>query len=1265
MRFIADLHIHSRYSRATSGDCTPEELHRWAAYKGLTLVGTGDFTHPGWREELRQKLEPAPDGYGTYKLKDEFLDAAGRRAADGIPWLGGAQVRFVLAGEISTIYKKAGRTRKIHHLILLPSFEAADALSSRLEQVGNIHSDGRPILGLDSRILLEMTLEACPEALFIPAHIWTPHFSLFGANSGFDAIEECFDDLTGHIYAVETGLSSDPPMNWRFSALDRFALVSNSDAHSPANLAREANIFDTGLSFDAIREALRDRDPARFIGTLEFFPEEGKYHYDGHRGCGVRWKPSQTRAAGGICPACGRGVTVGVLHRVEELADRPEGAPPPAARHFESLVPLGQVIASAIGVGESSKQVREQYLALIRALGPELTVLRESSIEDVRSIAGPAVAEAIRRVRAGEVEIKPGFDGEYGSIVIMREEDRRRLQGQGSLFGFLPSSSPSGSFLAESGFLAEPAATTASAAPAIAATRASAIADAPATAGATDAVDAAATLDASARIAAHAPAPTTAPAPSHEALVGAAAGLNRDQREVVTAGSGPIIVIAGPGTGKTRTLAHRIVYLIKERGVDPGQITAVTFTNKAAGEMRTRVRDIVNSININNGHRIDGVGPGNSMDGLEAITIGTFHSICLDMLKASTGRTGPLVILDEFDSRAVIEETLREYGTGRRINAREAQRYISLLKGRGIGPSDAAALAPGGEISQVYQAYQERLARYMALDYDDILLEAVRLLRQGGRETGLAGASLPEGWLDRFTHLLVDEFQDVNPIQYELVKLWAGDGTRLFVIGDPDQAIYGFRGSDHRFFDRLKEDFPGSSVYRLRVNYRSTSQILRAASAVIAHNRDCAGFELESARGDGPRIRHIEVPGEIAEGIAIVREIGRMVGGATMLQAHGQGGGRQGEARGEFRDEAGPERLAAGLPDSGNAGPGAGAGDVSRSFSDIAVLFRTGRQGEVLEECFLKEGIPYRIVGRESFLEDRGVRAALAFLKCIVNPGDEFHLSRCLAALASGRKTGMKGGGDPGELRARLQERLEAYRSLSMSEPPGQVLERWIAEEEGREEGVQDGAGARVSEALKRLMRVASRFESLESFISGINLAREADHERPGGNVNIVNMMTVPEAVTLMTLHAAKGLEFPVVFIAGVEEGILPFRGSAEASASYTDETNVKNGPGTGRRDAPGDDAPGDLDVLEDVSEERRLFYVGMTRAVDELILLSARKRARPGTSGQAPPSRFLSEIPPDYIQREVRLVGPRGNRKNRGNRDGGASGTQLSLFAD
>ena len=412
--YIADLHIHSRFSRATSRDCDLPHLDRQARCKGIGLVGTGDFTHPAWRAELRQQLAPAEEG--VYVLREEY------RLPEAPA---GASPRFAVTGEISSIYKQDGKTRRVHNLILLPSLEAAEALSARLEAVGNIRSDGRPILGLDSRRLLEMVLETCPEAELIPAHIWTPHFSMFGAFTGFSTVEECFGDLAPRIRAVETGLSSDPPMNWRVPALDGLTLVSNSDAHSPAKLGREANLLETERTYPALVRAIRTGEG--FGGTIEFFPEEGKYHLDGHRSCGVCLTPEETLARGGLCPVCGKKLTVGVEHRVEELAARPAGFRPPEAKPFESLAPLPEVIAASTGFSPAGKKTAAVYETLLGALGPEFRILREASIADIAQAAGPLVAEGIRRLRRGQVELRAGFDGAYGAITLLSPREREAL----------------------------------------------------------------------------------------------------------------------------------------------------------------------------------------------------------------------------------------------------------------------------------------------------------------------------------------------------------------------------------------------------------------------------------------------------------------------------------------------------------------------------------------------------------------------------------------------------------------------------------------------------------------------------------------------------------------------------------------------------------------------------------------------------------------------------------------------------------------------
>ena len=410
MKTIADLHIHSRFSMATSKEGTPENLDFWARKKGISLIGTGDFTHPVWREELKERL--VSEENGLYRLRDEYVKEESRKFP-------GEGTRFVVSGEISSIYKKNGKTRKVHNVILLPSLETADAMAQRLEKIGNIHSDGRPILGLDSHDLLEMMLDVCPEGILIPAHIWTPHFSVLGAKSGFDSVEECFEELAPYIHALETGLSSDPAMNWRISKLDRYQLVSNSDAHSPSKLGREANLLDIDCSYEGLYRAIQTGEGLE--GTVEFFPEEGKYHFDGHRKCGVSLSPVEAERLGGICPVCGKKLTMGVDHRVEQLADRAEGFVKKDGKKYESLVPLPEVISTCMGYSAASKKVQGCFEQMIQTLGTEFDILRNVPSEDIKSCAGERIAEGIENVRTGNVKRIPGYDGEYGKIELFDE----------------------------------------------------------------------------------------------------------------------------------------------------------------------------------------------------------------------------------------------------------------------------------------------------------------------------------------------------------------------------------------------------------------------------------------------------------------------------------------------------------------------------------------------------------------------------------------------------------------------------------------------------------------------------------------------------------------------------------------------------------------------------------------------------------------------------------------------------------------------------
>ena len=1030
--YIADLHIHSRFSRATSREGDLPHLDLWARRKGIRVVGTGDFTHPAWRGELREQLLPA--GEGLYALREEL------RLPDAP---GGEPPLFVVTGEISCIYKRHGRTRKVHNLILLPSLEAAEELSARLETIGNIRSDGRPILGMDSRDLLELTLDTCPDAEFIPAHIWTPHFALFGAFSGFDTMEECFGDMAGHIHAVETGLSSDPPMNWRLSALDGLTLVSHSDAHSPAKLGREADLLDTGLSYPQLVRAIRTGEG--FLGTIEFFPEEGKYHLDGHRNCGVCLTPAETADLNGLCPVCGKKLTIGVEHRVEALADRPAGTRPACAKPFESLAPLPEVIAASTGASPTAKRTMELYEQLLAELGPEFPILREVPVEDIGRIAGPCVAEGVRRLRMGQVERRPGFDGEYGVISLLTPGEIQRLQGQLSLFG------------------AEPAK----------------------------------------KKAAKRELKASVNAPAAETSVPETRTLNPQQRAAVTAEEPLVAVIAGPGTGKTGTLVERIAWLVEERGVKPREITAVTFTNQAAAEMRERLE-----------HRLGG------RRAVAGMTIGTFHAICLQLL-------GDVRLISPGEALTAAEEVLRDAGS--KMKGRAFLQAVSRMK-------NGADAAEAGLDEALLRAYSARLAAMGALDFDDLLTAALSLDTTGQR---------------RFQHLLVDEFQDINDMQYDLVRAWSRGGKSLFVIGDPDQSIYGFRGASGRCFQRLTEELPQARVIRLEENYRSAPAILEAALSVIAHNGG-APRRLTPTRPAGPAVRLVEAGDDFAEAVFVAKEIGRMTGGVDMLEA--QRLGHEGE---------------------------------NRSFSEIAVLCRTHRQLELVEKCLRHDDIPCLISGREDFLDDSDVRGVLAFFRSLQHPEDTLALETALRLLwdcpadliqrAKAACSGQTAWDLPalgevvrgyGHLELWLR-RAEEWFPLVGEKKPFQLLEQWEA-----------SCGA--SPALDKLRHMAVCYPDLDALWNALVLGEEADLRRSAGKT------WASGAVRLMTLHGAKGLEFPVVFLTGVSVGMLPLESQGRST---------------------------------DMEEERRLFYVGLTRAKEELIL----------TTAQAP-SPFLSELPDTVV---------------------------------
>lgn len=1088
MKFVADLHIHSAFSRATSKECRIPTLDRFARIKGIQVLATGDFTHPQWFKHLEETL--VEDGRGLLDLKKEHCKAEAGEAA----WLSEKKVKFIFSVEISSIYKKKKKVRKVHNVILLPDFKSVKKLNEKLGSIGNIRSDGRPILGLDSKNLLEMVLEICPDSIFIPAHIWTPWFSLFGMNSGFDAIEECYEDLTGEIFALETGLSSDPAMNWRLSALDRFNLVSNSDAHSPANLAREANLFDTDLDYHKIRNALKDKKSPEFTGTVEFFPEEGKYHYDGHRLHHVRLSPAEAKAHKLLCPACHKPVTMGVAHRVEQLADRKEGVRPPLAKRYESLIPLAEIIADAFGAGRTTGKVVRYYDKLIRNAGPELFILREADIDLIKKYSTETIAEGISRVRAGNVKILPGYDGEYGRIIIFSEEDRMKNVSQSLLIGL-------GQETAGETALAE---------------------DVKKRSAKKEAASSAWRMPA--RQEEDESAPGTVPAASGEEAPDQADLSNPEQEQAVREAEGPVVVSAGPGTGKTRTLISRISYLVKDKNVPPENILAVTFTNRAAGGITERLRE----------------------QEVRGVRTSTFHGLALDILRENDFNR---IIFDEEDSSLILKDIFRELKITR--NLKDTQNAIMKAKASG-------AALPDTESQNIMEIYQARLDLYNGMDYEDIIVNCFRLLNKF--------PALLAKCRNRFLHILVDEFQDLTGTEYQLMKVLSGTGKNLFVIGDPDQSIYGFRGSSGRFLSELKKDFPLAKNIVLRKNYRNPANIMRAAIDVI---RPSSGIlkdyeDIKCLVSSGARSVLIEASTELSALIQMARLITDMIGGSSMDQADRIGRGK------------------------------------GYTFRDFAVLVRTSSRVPLIAEVLQQEGIPLKLMGDRSLFESRAERALLDVLRFGLEPRSNFRL---LQIFRSGYF------GMPDETLKRLGALLEENPDADIMKEAGPAsadknfrLLNIIADERIRGDEKCDIFFRRFpftfleEEGMAPFLERAGAFPSLSGLVKYFLLGGEQDFEMNKDGLKKVSHI---ERVTLLTLHSSKGLEFPVVFLFEPVEGVMPF-----------------------------------LDREPDLEEERRLFYVAMTRARERLFFIMPRKRKHFGRIVPAEASRFLRSIPEGLLDR-------------------------------
>ena len=958
MKFYTDLHVHSRFSRATSKSLTLSALAQGAVKKGISVLGTGDFTHPSWSQELREDLVEAEPG--LYRLKD-----------------GSKDVRFVLTSEISTIYKHTGKVRKVHHLLVAPSMDAARTISTSLARIGNIVSDGRPILGITSRNLLEIVLSANEDAFIVPAHIWTPWFSAMGSKSGYDSIKECYEDLEEYIFAVETGLSSDPPMNWKVKSLDSYHLISNSDAHSAEKLGREATIFDVPMDYYAIRDAMKLGDG--LVGTVEFFPEEGKYHLDGHRDCGVVLSPAETLRLKGICPVCGRRLTIGVLSRVEELSGRHDDSRPEKARPFYSLIPLKEIIGEIMQVGSTSKRVGLVYERLLGQLGGELPILLDKDIEQIRATAGDTLALAIKRMRAGDVHAQGGYDGVFGTIKVFKDNDDDMLF-SADLFGR------------------------------------------PARKVRKKAVKKKVKAD-----------------PEPKSLV-----MNDAQLNVINTHSGYLMVTAGPGTGKTRTLVERMKALQNKA---ESTMLAITFTTKAAQEIKER-------LNLDNApvYTFHGLAAKIMRDAGISFNIAD-ESMLVDMLSAwGIENTKPYI--DEMNYRLSTNAVLED----------EQTHFLESLKGEGY------------------------------YTYEGLIHEATRIITE--QDVTL-----------KLDHIMVDEFQDINPVQYTFLKELGSKSRSLMVIGDPNQAIYGFRGSSAKAFDVFNKDYQSVMTIELRDTYRLQKYIADVSNIFI-------GKDMVISSREGMPVRRVKTSGTPE---FIAREIESLAGGLTNTTAR--------RAQADY------------------------------SLSDIAVIVRTRNQARPIMDALERASIPFDTAYAGPLAGIKGISARLSLLEL------------------KGWQPLVKGLGNKaleqlslaGSIPASVMERVEEADSFlgSLDGPVIKRLER-IEESSLFKLPVMDKTHA--------FYDYARIFDSdIEGFIQFCRLSH--DQGALSG-----------ERVRIITAHAAKGLEFKCVFIAGLAQGVFPLADSHER-------------------------------------EEQNLFYVAMTRAIDLLYLVC----------GVDAVSSFLGRIPQEY----------------------------------
>lgn len=1039
MPYFADIHIHSHRSLATSSNLTPEHLYLWGIKKGIQLIGTGDFTHPAWLDELSEKIIRAENGF--YNLKDSYVLPEAKSYQSAPP-------QFVPSAEISNIYKKNGRVRKVHNILLSPDLETAAMIQAKLQAFGfNIRSDGRPILGLDSRDLFELVLSINPACMLIPAHIWTPWFSALGASSGFDSIAECYSDLTQHIFAVETGLSSDVPMNRILSQLDSFTLVSNSDAHSPEKLGRNVNRINSECSWQGFVDALKKG----LVDTIDLFPQEGKYHYAGHRKCGVVLNPVEAARNQGICPVCRRNLTPGVMDRVIELADRIDPNLSPRKQGFSYVIPLPEILAEIAGVNPSAKQVTVQYNQIIKSIAPELPLLLDADIDELAAKTNPMLAEAIKRMRAKQVIINEGFDGEYGTVKVFHGGEAATFSQKQWLFEspIEPNKvkeRPLLNFDLQEYFRLKNS--TQQIVPILA----------------------------------------SEPMPFNYNK-----GINKEQEAAIGHIKGPAFVVAGPGAGKTHVFTQRIAHLIKNQHCQPENILAVTFTNKAATEIKQRLLLSCGS------------------DLADRIKVGTFHAIGLEILSQNPSfidRTPGFVVINEMER---IEILSTNFGL-----KSEIANQLSLYK------NGALNLLPNDPLLDQAYAYEKYLIENNLIDFDD-LVALTNFMFQNKPQI------LAE-YRARFTFVLVDEYQDVNPIQYQFLTALCKLGAKnLFAIGDPNQSIYGFRGASPKYIKQFFNDFDPVTRYQLSLSYRCTETILKASANVIGETGFLNGIEK------GLKIKLVANASDLSEAEFIARSIDTSLGGTRFFAV-----------------------------DSGVAN-----GNSSLIPSAIAILCRTSKQFPVICKALDDHAIPWQT---SRMLEKPSITEKIDLIYKYILAPQNYWLKK--------------------QIQKEFNENLH-HKNFNQNDSVEHTLKLII---ETYFKNPKNNELIQLETLIKLSKSFGSNHEGF-SMLLGLDTTENA-------------AIAAKDAVNVLTLHASKGLEFEHVYIAGCEDRLIPYR-LFKGTESL-------------------------------IEEEKRLLYVGMTRARTQLILTHALRRRLFNMNLALERSPFLDPIEKELIQREKQELKPR-----------------------